>query len=127
MNLHNIVKGAISAVNPPITGQYKFSAGSITSPSGKRVPSYGYPIDVYLQVQPLSAGDIQKIDGLNLQGVMRKIYLNGRVDGLARPNLQGGDLFIIFDGVNAGTWLVNQVLEQWPDWACAVVTLQNGA
>ena len=127
MNLHSVVSGVVGAVNPQIVGTLKTSTGNVTGPSGKRVPSYDAPIDVYLQVQPLSAGDIQKLDGLNLQGTTRKIYLNGRVDGLVRPLIKGGDLFIISDGVNIGTWLINQILEQWPEWAVAAVTLQNGA
>lgn len=127
MNLHNIASGVISAVNPPIVGQYQTNLSLTTAPSGKRTPNYGALLDVYVQVQPLSAGDIQKLDGLNLQGTQRKIYMNGRVDGLVRPSVKGGDLFTIPDGVNAGVWLVNQVLEQWPDWVCAAVTLQNGA
>lgn len=127
MNLHGIVSNVVSAVNSKIVGQYLMSTGATTGPSGKRIATWAPPIDVYLQVQPLSAGDIRKLDGLNLQGTMRKIFLNGQVDGIVRPRMKGGDLLVIPNGVNAGTWLVNQVLEQWPDWACAAVTLQNGA
>lgn len=127
MNLHGIVSNVISTVNPQIVGQYLSSLPPTTSASGKRTPNFAPPVDVYLQVQPLSAGDLRKLEGLNLQGTMRKMFLNGRVDGIVRPSMKGGDLLVIPDGVNAGTWLVNQVLEQWPDWACAAVTLQNGA
>ena len=126
MNLHKIVTGVISAVNPQIVGTFQASSGNITGGSGKRTPSYAPPINVYMQVQPLSTGDIMKLDGLNLQGVMSKIYMNGRVDGAVRPEVKGGDLFTITSGVNKGVWLVNNVLEQWPDWACCAVTLQNG-
>lgn len=127
MNLHNVAVGVIAAVNPQIVGSFKASSGNTTSPDGKRVATYLSPISVYLQVQPLGTGDIMKLDGLNLQGVVRKIYMNGRVDGLVRPEVKGGDLFVITGGVNSGTWLVNNVLEQWPDWVASAVTLQNGA
>lgn len=127
MNMHSLVSGPISVVNPQIVGQLKSSIGLTTGPSGRRTPGYDAPVSVYLQVQPLSAGDIQKLDGLNLQGTMRKIFMYGRVDGLVRPRVKSGDLFTIAAGVNEGVWLINQVLEQWPDWVMLAVTLQNGA
>lgn len=79
------------------------------------------------QVQPVTWRDIQQMDGLNLQGTRVKIYLHGAVDGLVRPERKGGDLIIIADGVNRGTYLVAQNLEQWPDWVSCATTLQNGA
>lgn len=78
------------------------------------------------QVQPLTWRDIQQIDGLNLEGTRRKIYLFGAVDGLVRPKRKGGDLITIATGgVNDGIWLVAQVLEQYPDWVSAAITLQS--
>lgn len=78
------------------------------------------------QVQPVSWRDLQQLDGLNLQGVRWKVYLSGEVDGLVRAEGKGGDLVVLPAGSrHAGTWLVAQVLEQWPDWACAAITFQN--
>ena len=65
------------------------------------------------------------LDGLNIQGIRRAIYLNGTVDGINRINRQGGDLIKIASGPNKGTWLVALVLEQFPDWAKCAVTLQD--
>lgn len=81
---------------------------------------------VLAQVQPLTWRDLQQLDGLVLQGTRRKMYLYGRTDGAVRPLAKGGDLVTVATGgVSDGTWLVAQVLEQFPDWVSAAVTLQN--
>lgn len=77
------------------------------------------------QVQPISWRDLQQMDGLNLGGTRRKIYLYGSVEAVKRVSRQGGDLITIAGGVNDGVWLVAQVLEQFPDWVSAAITLQN--
>ncbi len=77
------------------------------------------------QVQPITWRDLQQLDGLNLGGSRRKIYINGTTDGIVRSLRKGGDLVTIAGGVNDGVWLVAQVLEQFPDWVSAAITLQN--
>ena len=77
------------------------------------------------QIQPVSWRDLQQIEGLNLGGTRRKIYLYGSVEAIERVRAQGGDLVTVADGVNRGVWLVAQVLEQFPDWVSAFITLQN--
>jgi hypothetical protein len=130
VNLHGIVSGAIGAVNPFITGTVRYSTGSTTQPSGKRTPAYNDVTGVSLQVQALTFRDLQQLEGLNLNGTRRAIYLFGAADGVVRPTSKGGDLIVITGGVQAGTWLVAQVLEQWGDggvasWVKVAVTLQN--
>lgn len=126
MNLHGIVAGQIGAVNPFITVSIQVSTGSTPSANGQRVPTYAPAVERRAQVQPASYKDLQMVDGLNQGGERRKIYLYGVVDGLVRVENKGGDLITISGGVNAGVWLVNQTIEQWPDWVAAVITLQNG-
>ncbi len=77
------------------------------------------------QVQALTYDDLRQIDGLNLNGTRRAIYLSGELDGVVRSKLKGGDLITLSDGPNAGTWLVAHVLEQWEDWVKVAVTLQQ--
>lgn len=121
MNLHNIVRGAIGVVNPHIPGQMVVSSGAYTTlPSGRREPVYGAPVDVSIQLQPLSYTDLQHIDGLNMQGIMKKAYVNGNFEGVNRPKGKGGDKLILPGEV----WLITQPLEEWPDWSSFVVTLQ---
>lgn len=83
--------------------------------------------NVRAQVQALSFKDLTQIDGLNLNGTKRAIYVNNRLDGIVRPDGKGGDLITIPSGVSKGVWLIAMVLEQWPDWCKVVATLQDGA
>lgn len=79
------------------------------------------------QIQSLSYRDLQMLDGINMGGERNKIYLYGQVEAVVRIKRKGGDLIDVPAGtVHVGTWLVNQVLEQYPDWVCAAITLQNG-
>lgn len=80
---------------------------------------------VMAQVQPLSWGDLQQLDGLNLNGTRRKVYLNGVTESVVRSLRKGGDLIEIAGGVNAGVWLCVQIVEQFPDWVSAAIVLQN--
>jgi hypothetical protein len=80
------------------------------------------------QIQPIAWKDIQQLEGLNIEGVRWKAFLNGQIDGLVRKERKGGDLLIIPRGNrHAGQWLVAQVLEQWPDWVMAAITFQNAS
>ncbi len=80
------------------------------------------------QVQPITWRDLQQLEGLNLSGTRRKIYLYGSVDSVNRVNRKGGDLVTIANGgVDDGVWMVAQVLEQFPDWVSCAATQQNGA
>jgi hypothetical protein len=127
MNLHGIVSGVISAVNPMIPVTVQVSLPPTLNAARKPIAQYGYPQIVPAQIQPLTWRDIQQLDGINLGGVRWKVYLYGQVDGLVRPERKGGDLIIIAAGRHQGTWLVAQVLEQWPDFVLAAITQQNGS
>ncbi|WP_176048152.1 hypothetical protein [Burkholderia sp. BCC1644] len=129
MNLHGIVSGVIGTVNPFVPVTLQQSAGYTTAADGSRTPTYSVsPQSV--QVQALSAKEIQHLDGLNIQGVMRKAYLNGDWRGVYRATNQGGDLmqFAAAAGVPASlqgtTWKVVQVFETWPDWCALAIQLQ---
>lgn len=101
-----------------------------TAPDGSRDPEYAPSFDVMLAVQPISTGDLRKLEGLNIQGVTEKLYLNGQLRGLQRINKLGGDLVVLRDG---RTFLVKAVLEAWRfvsagnGWCCCAVVLQNDA
>lgn len=82
-------------------------------------------LTVMAQVQALTFRDLQQIDGLNLQGTRRAIYLYGKVQGINRAENKGGDLITVAAGDAAGKWLVAEVLEQWPDWVKVACTQQQ--
>ena len=66
--------------------------------------------------------------------VNRVVYINGLVEGIDRPGVNGGDLLLIPTGLTPGqsydTWLVKGVPEGWdsPGWTkCYAVLQQPGA
>lgn len=123
MNLHGIVAGVIGAVNPLQSLIVQVSTG-YTNTGGTRTPTFAKPVTVQGQVQSLTFSDLRQLEGLNVQGIQRAIYINGRIDGLVRSMNKGGDLITTEDGT---VWLVSHVLEYWPDWCKVAVTLQNGS
>jgi hypothetical protein len=132
MNLHSIVAPVIAAVNPMVPCSVQISNGNVNSADYTPIPSYKPAVIIQGQVQSLTFRDIQQLDGLNLQGTRRAIYLLGDVEGLVRPDNKGGDLITLPDGT---IWLVAMVLESWlqnndataPGWVKVAVTLQNGS
>lgn len=126
MNLHGIVAGAIGTINPFVAATVKRSNGYTTSPDGSRVPLY-VPFTARLQVQALTYRDLELLDGLNISGIRRAIYLSGEVEGVVRAQKEGGDLIVFPKGTlpEGDTWLAAYVLEAWPDWRKIAITLQN--
>lgn len=125
MNLQDIAVGVISAVNPQTTCLLRMSTGSTILPDGTRIPTYAEFPDISCQIQPLTTGDLKHLDGLNLQGVHRAVYLNGNWDAVVRTFNRGGSLLTTPNGT---TWLVVQVLEPWSDtagWTKFACTQQN--
>lgn len=121
MNLHGVAANAISAVNPMETATIQVSTGYTTADDGTRVPTYLPAQQVSCQVQALQFSDLTQLDGLNIQGIKRKIYLNGRWDGLVRIDRKGGDLIKMQSG---DVYLIVLVLEYWPDWSSLAAVLQ---
>lgn len=126
MNLNAIVGPYTGAVNPqsPVT-VYLSTGPATTAADGSRQPTYAPPIIATMQVQPISTGDLRKLEGLNLQGKFTKLYLNGALRGLERINSLGGDLVVLPDGT---TYLVKAVLEGWTPtagWCAVAAVLQN--
>ncbi len=123
MDLNALVSGAIGTVNPPLTVQIKISTGYVTGADGSRTPTYTTQ-SVSAQIQALTYNDIQQANGLNIQGVRRKMYVEGDVEGLVRADNKGGDLVTMPDGT---VWKVALVTEHWPDWTSCIITLQDNS
>lgn len=123
MDLRGIANGVTTTVNPNETVTVLRSTGFTTGAGAKQIPSYAAPVSGPGQIQALDANDLKQLDGLNIQGTVRAIYLRGTLAGVVRPNQTGGDLVKRKDG--AETWLVVKVLESWPDWTKAAICLQG--
>lgn len=123
MNLHQVVSGAIGAVNPFVPVTVKMSTGhSATADDGTQTPTYSTLTGQPAQAQPLAYKEITHLDSLNVQGTRKAFYMRGAVSGLIRAREKGGDLIVMADGT---AWLVVLVSEQWPDWCRVVCTLQT--
>ena len=128
MDLRGLANGVTTTVNPNQTVTVLRSTGFTTGAGAKQVPSYAAPVSGPAQIQALDADDIKQLDGLNIQGTIRAIYLRGPLAGVVRPNQTGGDLVTIAAPAPValrGTWLVVKVLESWPDWTKAAIVLQG--
>ena len=120
MDLRGIANGVSSTVNPNKTVTVRRSTGYTIGAGRKQVPGYADPVTGPAQIQALDANDIKQLDGLNIQGTVRALYLRGVLAGVVRPDGTGGDLVEI----GAETWLVVKVLEGWPTWTKAAIVLQ---
>ena len=120
MDLRGIANGVTSTVNPNRTVTVLRSTGYTIGAGRRQVPGYAAPVTGPGQIQALDANDIKQLDGLNVQGTIRAIYLRGNLAGVIRPDGTGGDIVQI-----AGQdWLVVKVLEGWPTWTKAAIVLQ---
>lgn len=123
LNLHKIANSAIRRVNPNISAVLKKYAGETIGPGRKPAPSYLPDQNVTIQLQPISRGDMQHVDGLNIQGLAKVIYVNGNYFSVQREMEQGGDIFVI----NGEQWLVVEPVELWPNWCRLIAVLQVSA
>ena len=121
MDLRSLANGVSSQINPNESVAIWRSTGFTVGAGGKQVPTYAAAVTGFAQIQALDGDALRQVDSLNIQGVLRGIYLRGALAGVIRPAGTGGDL------VKRGseTWLVVKVLETWPDWTKAVIQLQS--
>lgn len=126
MNLRSLANKYTRLTNNNIQINWMQSNGYTTNAAGKRTPEF-ITLTVWAQVQALSASDLKHLDGLNITGVMRTVYLYGNAAGVVRADQIGGDI-LVFPEIPGGTnrnWVVTQVMETWSDWCRVVVTLQQ--
>jgi len=126
MNLRGLANKYTRLTNNNIQVNWVQSTGYVTDDAGKRTPTT-ITLTVEAQVQALSTSDLQQVDGLNMTGVMRTVYLYGNAAGVVRVDQIGGDI-LRFPEVPNGTvrnWLITKVVETWSDWCHVIVTLQQ--
>lgn len=120
MNLREIANAATSAINPNATVVVYSSTGYTVGDDGTQVPTYAAAVTLQGQVQALRADELDQLNGLNLVGVVRKLYMSKKLDSVNRPEAKGGDLVII----GGKTWKVVLVFEAWPDWSTVAINEQ---
>lgn len=120
MNLHKLVRNAISKVNPYVDAEIFKSNGYEINRDFKQVPNFLPAIKMRVQKQAINQEDLEHVANINLQGQYVSIYTDGNWCGLNRNKEDGGDLFVIGDE----RWLVVMVPEIWPDWTRVIACLQ---
>ncbi len=125
MNLNAIAGGVVSAISPPVVLKIQISTGpGKTGSDGGRSPTYADPVYAPGNLCPMSYTDIVQADGMQIQGVRSKLYINAQIEGLVRSKNRGGDLVTLPDG---SVYKVALILEAWPNWTSCIVTLQDNA
>lgn len=123
MDLRGLANSISRTVNPNEIVTILRSTGFTIGSGARQIPTYADPISGPAQIQALDSDDIKQLDGLNIQGVIRAIYLRGSLAGVIRPDQIGGDIVKRKNGTEL--WLITKVLETWPNWTKAVIILQN--
>jgi hypothetical protein len=123
MNLRSIANNLTRTVNPNIQISYFESDGYTTGAGQRQVPAYKTAVPGYGNLQALDGDDLKQLDGLNIQGKIKALFMYGEAAGVVRPDQKGGDKLTI-DGQ---TWLVVRVLEGWGNWCKLAIVLQSDA
>jgi len=126
MNLRALANKVTQQVNQNISITWRQSTGFTTDQYYHRTPTFA-DVTVQAQVQALSGDDLRHVDGLNITGVMRKVYAYGDIEALVRSAQKGGDVlqFAPVAGQPVISWKVVQVTETWPDWCSVIVVMQT--
>ena len=126
MNMRGIANRITKTVNSNIFVNWVQSTGYTTDAAGHRTPTIT-TTQIEANVQALQGSDIRHVDMMNMQGVMRSVYLYGNIQGIVRADGKGGDIlqFPEVPGGASKNWLVSQVMETWPNWCRVLVTLQQ--
>lgn len=122
--LPGVVIGSQITGVPGGTGTYRLAGPPQPDVAGEAMTT---SLTVLGQVQPITTRDLMQLEGVNLGGIKWKVYLNGALNGIVRPENKGGDMVTISQGPHQGVWLTVAVLEQWPDWCVAAIVQQNGS
>lgn len=127
INVHVAANNAVQAVNSDVVGTFYASTGFVVNASKKQVPSYAAGVNVPMQIQAVSARDLQHTERLNIEGLVRSVHMYGNTQGVVRVSQLGGDL-LYFKDIPTGTlrvWKVVKVMETWPDWCRVIVSMQT--
>lgn len=121
MNLHNIVRSAITSINPDQTITLKKFLSDVIDEFGKVVNTFEES-EVIAQIQPVSSEKLQHLNNFNTSNTYQKVFLNGLQNGLSQPLSTNGDSFII----DNKEWLIVEAPQQWKysGWNSLIISLQ---
>lgn len=130
MDLRTIANAASNCINPNMIVSVQTSNGFTIGAAGRQQPQYNPAILGPAQIQALDNADLKKIEGMNLSGSIRALYMKGNLAGVIRADSKGGDLVTIAPArgvptLFVGVWLIAKVLESWPLWTKCVIVKQS--
>lgn len=127
INLHALVRGAVTALHPDEAVTLYQSTGQ-SNELGRIVPAYAEPQTVQAQIQSLSAEDLAHMEDASRTEISRKAYLFAPdaalpPAGIVRPLARSGDMLQRADGT---WWLVTGIIEDFTasGWVCVAITQQ---
>lgn len=127
MNLHNLVRGAITTLHPDETVTLRQSTGQ-QNVRGRITPVYAPAQVVNAQIQSLGQNDLAQVEQTSSTKIDRKAYLYAPVpslppQGIVRPLARNGDMIQRSDGT---WWLVTAMIEDFTasGWVCVGITQQ---
>ena len=129
INLHNVVRPAISLLYPEVSATLYQSIGQAVAADGDIKSAYAPGLPIMVQMQSESPTILFHADRVGQEEISRKLYLFSgsdlmqKVAGIIRPLGRGGDMLLFDDGT---WWLINATIEDFTrsGWVCVRVTLQ---
>ena len=128
MNLRAIANNAIVSINPNIKATLELQSSYTTDETGKRIAQPAELVLVNLQIQALTAQEIQRLDGgLLQQSEHLSAYITGQLHSLRRITGQGAErLYFARYGDNKPCyWLITSIVESWQDWCKVIICKQK--
>lgn len=125
MNLRSIANGAIRGINNNQSILWKRSTGYAVNSDYSRTPTFE-EVAIEANVQAVSGKLLEHVSAMNIQGVVRSVYLSGNALGVSASGVRGGDIlrFSEFFGEGTKEWKVVHVVETWDTWSHVIVVLQ---
>ena len=120
LNLRSAANKLVQAVNPDIWVTVFAATGYTVGTGQKQTPTYAAGVSGWAQLQELNSSDIKLMNGFQTQTSVNTIYLKGPLHGIVRKTSTGGDYIMI----GSVKWLVQQILEEWPNWSKAAIIMQ---
>ena len=111
IDLHDLVRGAITAVHPDAAVTVLLPLPFTVDQYGEQQPQYQAAVTMTAQSQPTPEKAVQFLRMQRENSIWRDFYFYGLVPGLSRADEWGGAL-LYWAGYE---WLVDQVLEDWAD------------
>ena len=128
INLHDVVRAAITALHPDETVKLYQSQGQ-TNVAGLITPQYAAPQTVKAQIQSANNADLEHINYIGMNKVVMRFWLYAGAyppAGIVRPFSRNGDMMQRDDGT---WWLVTGEPDNFDrvGWVSVLAVLQERA